>query len=298
MRGAAIRRLTIGASLAGAIGALAILGFLALSAGQSAHAAADISLLAVDTNTAGNTTTAAASVTPHTETLGPVDPCTTVAAGSTFTVDVIVNAVPAGAGAADHTRLSGFGFNLIYDSTVLKIQAVNAKFLIASGGISYTAFDFSDAPPGPVANNFTVAHEDLSVNYDSGAGVLYRFTIQAIGAAGTASQLAIDGDPASNGNPQVIASNFSAYTIGTVQNGSINVAAVAGGPCIPVTPSPTPPPTPNPSAVGGEVAIATNVTDSPWVFGSAAEVVVAALGSVLMLAGGLFLGRKLKRTVS
>ncbi len=210
---------------------------------MSAGAAADINLLAVDTDTTGNTTTAAASVTPHVETLGTIDPCTTVANGSTFTIDVVVDAVPtySGAPAGDFTGMSAFGFNLVYDSSILTITGANAKFIIASGGTGYVPFSFSDSPPGP-ANDFSVSEADLSTNYDDGAGVLYRFTVTAI--ANGATELAIDGDPLLLGNPQILSSDSSVYTIGTVQNGSINVTTLGTEPCVPVTPTPSPTPVP------------------------------------------------------
>ncbi len=212
----------------------------------TASAAADINTLAVDTNTTGNTATGLG--TPHTEALGTIDPCRTVANGATFTVDVVVNAVPTYDNPpeiTDHTGLSTFGVDITYNPAVLNVTAASAGFLIKSGGNGYTPFSFTDSTFPESDGDFQVSEVDLSTNYDSGAGVLERITFHAVGLGN--SILAIDGDPQALGNPQVLASDSSTYTFGTVSNGSINVTTLGTEPCG-TTPTSTASPTPTPTA--------------------------------------------------
>ncbi len=230
-------KLLIGAfaSAFAAIGAASVLLLvLAAISAAPASAAAEIATLAVDANTAGNTAT----------TVGTVDSClgNVVANGATFDIDIIVDAVPTydnPATLTDHTGLSTFGIDLVYDPAVLKVTANNAAMLLASGGSGYTPFSLSNSVPD-TDGDFSVNEVDLSTNYDSGAGVVDRITLQAI--ANGHSTLVINQDPGLLGNPQILASDSIPYSVGSILNGEVFVGSACGA----VTNSPTPTPTPTP----------------------------------------------------
>jgi hypothetical protein len=90
------------------------------------------------------------------------------------------------------------------------VTASNASFLLTSAGGS--AVNVGNSPPDS-DGDYAPGWADFSTNYDSGAGVLERITLQVVGSGVTT--LDVGQDPAMIGNPALADSQSAAYTIGT-----------------------------------------------------------------------------------
>ena len=124
-----------------------------------------VDLVAIDVDPTGNTATS----------LGPVDTCVAVEAGSPFTIDVIANSIPpyqplAGGG------LIGFQYDLNYGS--LHVTAADNLQLIAANGV--LPLEFTEEMPDN-GGTLIVAFADLGTSEpESGAGIITRITLQAV----------------------------------------------------------------------------------------------------------------------
>jgi hypothetical protein len=191
---------------------LALLAALLLFQAQDAHGAADINLLAVDTDPSSAPANTATS-------LGSIQTCRSfaTASGQTFDIDLVMDSVPA-------TGVSGFGIDLVYDPAVLKVTARNTTLLLNSTPPPGTIANFDNAPPD-TDGDFEFFTVDLGGGVEtSGAGVLARITMQVVGP-GT-SALDITQDQYGNGNPQVVGQDGNPYSIGTVQSGEVHVGSI------------------------------------------------------------------------
>lgn len=226
-----MRRLTISSFLAGMLGALAVLGFLVFSGGGTANAAPldGPAVIALDAQpTVGGINTDV--------TIGSVENCVAVGVGGSAVIDVVVDAIPTGAG----NGLAGFGFNVLYPNAGPGALNITAKAGPLAGGdgkslISNFASSTITDSTNPVTDsdgNFKSIVTDADSIYEDGDGRLYYFTVTSVGAAGIASLDLTDfaGDPGDDGDtiPGLYASNTSSYGITTVGDA---VVYVGSGPC-------------------------------------------------------------------
>ena len=202
--------------------ALIALGAIGLTRLQAASPGGAIGLVAVDTDTTGNTATS----------IGTVDECSIGSVGNPIDIDVIVNAVPT---VASGGGVQGFGFVLTYDPAVVTVSALNNLMLVAAGG-GTVPLDFSEGTPSS-DGAFNVAFADFGANLEEGAGVLSRITLQGAGVGVsdlTLSLLSVN-DQSNN-----------VYTITTIAGGRVAI----GASCATPTPSPTPSPVPTAAPTG------------------------------------------------
>lgn len=231
-------------SAGGVVALLIAAAFLAVQNGAYAsHDAGgtNIDILAFDVDASGNTATS----------VGTIDDCVSLAGpGSTTTVDVIVDQIPAGG-------ISVFGFDTVYNPAVLRVTAAQTDLLLASGG-GYVPFNFIDSIPDS-DGAFRADVVDLGTNYETGEGVLMRLTFEAVGSG--SSPLTFDDRLAYDGIPDIGDSTSTAYEINNLVSGTVRV----GQPC---------------SAQTDLQATAANVT-SPASATSGAPFTVAAGGTVV-----------------
>ena len=191
---------------------VALLAFNGAASADEEH----INLLAIDANPAGNTAT-------HIDT---IDDCLAVAGpGVSFSVDIVVDAIPA-------LGARGFGDNILYDPTLLKLTDVDFNYLLTSGGPAQ-GFLIGDNLPD-TDGNYRGDYADFSSNYESGQGVIARLTFQSL-ANGTSNVLLDNPPPPSpllvidgNGQPYVV-DNLEAATIaiGQTCSGKTDLQATA-----------------------------------------------------------------------
>lgn len=115
--------------------------------------------IGVDADPEGNSAT----------TLGAVQDCRSVEVNDSFQIDVFVR---------DVQDIDGFQFDLVYDSTKVRVTAVDNLQMLNAGGATQ-AIDFSDQVPD-TDGTFTVAVADFGPNNESGDGVLSRITLEAL----------------------------------------------------------------------------------------------------------------------
>ena len=249
-----MNRLIMG-GLAGAVSFAGALALLTLASGPAGATHVPLTLLAVDTNTTGNTLTSL-SGSAHTEVLGTVEACNTISAvDGTLDIDLIVKGVPAFNSGAFTDGIIGTSGNLHYDKTLIKITAYNAGFLNAAIGKS----PFGAPPTMPnTTGNLRFDDLDLGSNIESGDGVLIRFTIQRLGSAVGVSPLTFDDVLNGTPNANVLDAASIFYNITSVKQGQVAVGTTCGAstptPTPPTTPTPTPSPTPitaSPTPSGG-----------------------------------------------
>jgi hypothetical protein len=204
----------------------------ALRSPESANAAglAGAQTLAVDADTTGNTATS----------IGPIDGCNTIAQiGGTLDVDVVVDSIPAMSNPGvptDGQGLSAFSYDFTFDPNVVSVTASSASFLLSVAGAATPPANLGESPPDDLSDDtpgdYQPGWADLSTDYDSGAGVLERITLTAVGTGTT--DLSIKDDPGAIGNPAIADSNSNQYTI----NHKLDATIVVGGTCPEPTPTP------------------------------------------------------------
>lgn len=185
---------------------------------------APISLVAIDTETTGNSANA----------LGTTQYCLAPVSGSTFDVDVFVKGVPPFANYAG--GLGGFDFVLLYDPSQLVVTDVNDQMMLAVG--NHNIISYTDDPPDTDGRLLVRAY-DLSNNPESGNGVLARITLNAIGDRQTNLSVL--------GVPQVVDNQNWIYSIDEVGSAVIKIDSACGTP----TPTPSPTPLPTPTSTPG-----------------------------------------------
>lgn len=237
-------RFAVAAAAAAAI-ALALLA--ALVPGGSARAATltGPQKLAIDTNITGNTATS----------LGMTDNCIAVT-GGTFTVDVVVDSVPAYTGTSG--GLAGFGYDFTYNPGVVTVSAANPNFMLTNGGGA--AIALGDSLPNS-SGTYEPAYANLTNQTNSGAGVLERLTLQVAGSGVTT--LSVKTDPNMVDNPTLVDTNSALYTGMNVLDATVRTDGSSCGAATP-TPTPTSAPTSTPTATATRTPTATPTrTPSP-----------------------------------
>ncbi|MEX1194301.1 MAG: hypothetical protein WD904_00655 [Dehalococcoidia bacterium] len=194
---------------------LALTVFWSSDGGHDAAAAftpAEVDLVAVDMDVAGNTATA----------LGPTDYCGHIAQpGERLTIDVVVDSIP-----LSRTRgLMGFNFNIVYDPLVVQIASVDSDFLLTSLGSSWP-IDFTDEVPDS-DGEFLGALADFGDDFETGPGVLARVELEAV--APGASALAMVYSKWYHPDGAVLASSTVTqytvveYTVAEIRSGAVSV---------------------------------------------------------------------------
>src|SRR3990172_2785484 len=176
-RTAPARRTTLALRALPLAAAAVVVALAALPGGgtrtQASHGSTPgvVDFVSIDMDTPGNTPTV----------LGTREICVSQPLGAPFPIDVTVDEV-------DPTdKIIAFEFILNYDSSRLKVTAVNnLQLLNAAGGT--IPFDLSDAVPD-TDGAFYALFADLGPNYEDGDGVLSRITMESIGAGVSALTL-------------------------------------------------------------------------------------------------------------
>ena len=182
-----------------------------LAAAYSGRAIADhdpgsdtVDFVAVDTDITANTAT-------HVET---VESCTSIPAGGSIVVDIVVDQVPAAG-----TVL--FATDLHYDPSLLRVTAKDTALFLASGG-PMIPFDSSDGVPD-TDGDLRLDLLDLGSNVESGEGVLARITLESTGASGVSTlQLA---DVFYGGSVTLADSGGVPYGVDNAFDGTIAIGA-------------------------------------------------------------------------
>lgn len=227
----------------------------ALVTANRAHAANPTVQVAIDVNTSGNGDNA----------LGTTEACnaTPLQVGDTFDIDIVVrdvpNYVPPASGQLSGSNgIAGFGFNLLFDPAVLqvnKVQSYDGPTILKTTGdtmpivyLDYDGLHFPgrEAAPG-TTGNVRIDILDLSLNYESGDGVLTRVTLKAVGDG--VSRLDLTDAFERSTMPTIYAPGVQ-YDATT----SSATVAVGNGSCAGQTPGPFPFPTtlpgPSPTVTG------------------------------------------------
>jgi hypothetical protein len=142
----------------------------------------------------------------------PVDGCISAGQGALFDIDVVIEGV---------ANISGFQADLLYDPSVLKVNAIDYGFLLSSTGSGVLDFG-SDTPDTDGEVLLSAAMFNLlSIIGADGDGVLARVSLQAIGPGTSPLDIADVklSDPDGNSILPVDGNNFYA--------GPINDGAVA-----------------------------------------------------------------------
>ena len=189
----------------------ALLGAVILAASVSAQSTATAKIVAVDAVTTGNAAT----------TLGPLNSCVRAEPGSSVTVDLVVDSVPADRG------IIGFQIVIRYDPAILTLTAVNNEFLLAAKG-TYEPFEGLSDPLPDSTGAYKILVADLASNpptdnIESGPGVLSRltFTAKAAGVSTVAPSFNPN-DPADD-YPAIIDNQNTTIGIDTIGTASIAV---------------------------------------------------------------------------
>jgi cohesin domain-containing protein len=206
--------------------------FIAITApairhGRIAHAETP-PVVGVDLDTAGNSATS----------LGPIDGCTRVHAGTQFDIDLYVKNVP---------PIDGVQVTLQFDPAILRPVGYDTNlFLNSAPGSNVTRLEKPDAAAG----TYVVAGFDLGQDSaEAGSGAAIRITFEALGAGSSNLQatqfLMID----ASGAPVQPADAAGGFFAGTVTGGVVGVDATCDAGSAPTAqPGRTPAPTPEPSS--------------------------------------------------
>jgi uncharacterized repeat protein (TIGR01451 family) len=155
-----LRRIT-GLATAGAIMAVIL---MSLSGGPTARAAG--TTVGIDTDTTGNAATS----------LSTIERCRSVSAGQQFTIDVFVDEIPAG------STLSGFNYNLGFDSSRVRIVSRQHNLLLTSSGTN-SLIELSDGVPDDISPHSVGVADFGTAEVGPVVGVLGRYTLEALPAA-------------------------------------------------------------------------------------------------------------------
>ena len=217
----------------------------------------DVTLVAVDTTTAGNDDSA----------IGTIDSCASINVGETLVFDLIIQGVD------DADRIAGYQVDIDYNPAIISVTSVvdadaaGSTFPIdltiisrieSSGGIGFLSLtDTTTNPNSMTLSAFDGTAIPLSPgNHESGDGVLARVTVTALGAGVT--DLDIGGPLGGTDSiPDVLISSGTDagawVPVANVQDGKIAV----GQPCPMSSDTPTPTPTPTPTATPTATATVT-----------------------------------------
>jgi hypothetical protein len=159
------------------------------------------------------------------------------------TIDIVIDSVPPFDSINFAGGISGFALNLLYNPAVVNVTAkapLSGSSIIAGPPSFTSASQTEGAPEATPDGNYKIFEGDNSVNFESGAGVLIRLTLTAVGA-GT-SNLTLDdttsGSTAFGDNgdhiPGIYDANADKYPLGNVIGGQVVVdgacPASASGP--------------------------------------------------------------------
>lgn len=277
---------------------LIALGACLLGSGErAAQAEPDpTAVLGIDVDPSGNTATS----------LGTIDECISVSSGADFDIDVFLDKIP-----SPH-NLGGFEYRLNYDSTALRVNAVDhgggTSLIMSQAGSS--VLDLGDcSPPGSPCpdtdGSLFVSVVDTggpaSVEDPDSLGVLGRYNLTVIGGEGNLTLLTLT-DPALGGYEPTV----TPWTdeIDQVWDGDFAPAygvIAIDTPCRELTATPAPTATVPAAATPAALTPATSATatpvvatptegeestsgpgDMPWI------AVYAAVGAVIVLLVGAF----------
>jgi hypothetical protein len=166
----------------GAMLALALLTVAGSATSEASHlTTTSAELMAVDTNTTGNTPNG----------LGTLDSCVEVAAGGSTTLDITIQNIPA----SQELAMTAFAFNLRYDPTAISVTAAdNVQLLTVAPGSSNPPITAGDEVLLPdIDGQFMAASADVGPlgSEESGSGVLERLTVN-VGAGAAAGGYALN----------------------------------------------------------------------------------------------------------
>ncbi len=148
--------------------------------------------------------------------LGDIQSCTTLAgAGSTTTIDIIVDQVPAFTGIAG--GLGGYSGSVDYNKDVIKINSYTALMLFAAAPAGFP-IPFGTDPVPDTDGAWAFSQGELAGGIEDGEGVAIRLTVEAVGAGTSTLTLS---------SPAVLDANGVEYTINNTPGGEI----VVGGAC-------------------------------------------------------------------
>ncbi|MEX0682426.1 MAG: cohesin domain-containing protein [Dehalococcoidia bacterium] len=213
-----------------ALGTL-LLAVLVMSA-RAQSPAGSVELLAVDTDTAGNTPTS----------VGNVEVCSAIDVGEERTIDVVVKGIPELLEGNPNTgTLAGIQFTLLFDERYLHVTAVDFDGQLLGTDPQSNVVDLGDTPPSEDGTIRVAVADFGSDAEESGDGVLARFTVRGVGA-GTSDLVFVEQTVLPD-----VANN--AYAIDTVQNALLAVGVECDENA---TPPPTLPPTNTPGPTTGD----------------------------------------------
>jgi len=202
--------------VSGVIAIASLLGAAALiAAGGEATAAPPITV-GIDVDPTGNSPAS----------LGTIDYCREVAEGQSFDIDIYIQ---------DTSTLAGFGFNLVYEPSVLNVTAKDPAFLLGAGGL-----EMSEPIPDRDGDWRYAYAGSIS---GSGSGVLLRANLEAVGT-GTSPLLLEGVELGIEGGLTFLPDNV------------LSAVIAVGEPCSEAPPpSPFPTEIPTPTPVTGQVTV-------------------------------------------
>lgn len=195
----------------------------------SSHQAAGEVSIGIDANPEGNEATS----------IGPVDACRSVDPGQTFEIDVFVRDVPVFDESATTGSLGGFGFNMLFDPSVVRVMTIDNEQMISDG----TPFEIFDAdastderePLPSESGNLQLDYATLGGDVrPSGDGILSRLTLEAI-SPGRSDIVLEDALQAGIAAPSIREVTGAPYAVSQVAN-----AVIAVGESCDAVPVPTP----------------------------------------------------------
>jgi hypothetical protein len=282
--------------------ATAILGLL-LTAGTtpSTQAAADIGIIAIDTDITGNVATPCdANGDPNLDypcnnstVLGPIDSCRSIAVGQSIQIDVVGIAIPAGGTNGSDQDFQGAGqSDMALDWTPngptgpIQVTAKDRSVALIHQGLNdYPAGAF-DSVLGASSTSGHWKWTDVDVNSDlvgeGGQGIAIRLTIKGINAG--VVNLSIGANILESGTATWTDIHGHSYSVG-----AYGAAQIFVGSACPPTPTPAPSPSPSPQPVGGTVGLAVSNSGSPipW-----APLAAVSAGALALLGAGFWYGRR------
>lgn len=254
MRNAWTRRLALACLGPMAITAIAFIALVAGSDRQPVRAAGLIPIVFnMDTSGDAAPNTTVVATPPNANTLGPVVSCVQIPVGGITTIDLTVRAPGLqGEGGPTPGTLAGFGYNLLFDGTVVEVTAAAHDFLLTAGNPQGGAIDLASNTFPNTSGNMRFDEANLSGGGQTGTGVgvLTRLTIQGL-ASGT-TNFTIQ-------NASILDDFANDYVKSpgvTIASGAVAVGtAICPTPTPSPTPTPVPTPTPTPVPIGNTTAV-------------------------------------------
>ncbi len=146
---------------------LILMPVVVIAATARAQSTETIGIVSMDADITGNTATS----------LGPLNACTRAEPGSSVTLDLVVDAVPAS------RPFIAYQITIEFDSDLLTLTTMDNEFLLGVNG-PFEPFEGLSDPLPDTDGEFTMIVADLSEleNAESGKGVLTRLTFTAQGS--------------------------------------------------------------------------------------------------------------------